>query len=58
MTSLKMARQRKVKVPVRRIGTGKREAGELAMANFGRRNASLLRVNQLSLAVTCKSCLS
>jgi hypothetical protein len=38
MTSLKMARPWKVKVPVCRIGMGKREAGELAMANFGRRN--------------------
>ncbi len=50
-----MARLWKVKVPVWRIGTGRGEAGELAMANFGRRNASLIRVNQLSLAVRCES---
>ena len=40
------------KVPV---GTGKREAGELAMANFGRRDASLIRVNQISLAEKSES---
>jgi hypothetical protein len=38
-----------------RIGTGKREAGELAMANFGRGDASLIRVNQISLAEKSES---
>jgi hypothetical protein len=55
MTSLKRARLWRVRVLVWRIGTGRREAGELAMANFGRRNASLIRVNQLALAVKCES---
>ncbi len=55
MTWLKMARRWKVKVPGWRIGTGKREAGELGMANFGRRNDSLIRGNQISLAVKCES---
>ena len=33
----------------------KREAGELAMANFGRGDASLIRVNQISLAEKSES---
>lgn len=37
------------------MGTGKREAGELAMANFGRRKARLIRVNEISLAVRSES---
>jgi len=53
MTSLKRARR--CKVPVWRIGTGKREARELAMANFGRRKARLIRFNQISLAEKCES---
>ncbi len=45
MTSLEMARWWKVEVPGWRIGRGKREAGELAMANFGHRNDSLMCIN-------------
>ncbi len=53
MTSVKRARR--CKVSVWRIGTGKREAGELAMANFGRRNARLICGNQISLAEKSES---